>query len=207
METIAATTTGGFAQPVLDAQSCFKALMDCMANPGRIIAPSVDVAPPAPLSRITALVALTLFDTDTPYWLEGSADQKAIQDWMSFHTGAALAPKRELAHFAIMLSPPKAHELQRFALGSQEYPDRSTTLILQIDGFSPKPNWQLSGPGICGTQGFEPMGMPGGFLEFCSENRNHFPRGIDLILTAPDGIAALPRTTKIEKILSNKGTT
>ena len=39
--------------------------------------------------------------------------------------------------------------------------------------------------------------MPRHFVEQWTAMRARFPRGIDLILASPEGIAALPRTTRV----------
>ena len=40
----------------------------------------------------------------------------------------------------------------RFALGTSEYPDRSTTLVLQVDRFGGGEGLSLAGPGIAHAQ-------------------------------------------------------
>jgi alpha-D-ribose 1-methylphosphonate 5-triphosphate synthase subunit PhnH len=39
--------------------------------------------------------------------------------------------------------------------------------------------------------------MPQHFAAQWRANRAAFPRGVDLILAAPDGVAALPRSTRL----------
>ena len=40
--------------------------------------------------------------------------------------------------------------------------------------------------------------MPRHFVEQWKQNGQRFPRGVDIILAAPDSIACLPRTTRIK---------
>ena len=40
--------------------------------------------------------------------------------------------------------------------------------------------------------------MPRHFVEQWKQNISRFPRGVDIILAAPDGVACLPRTTRIK---------
>ena len=42
-----------------------------------------------------------------------------------------------------------------------------------------------------------PAPLPRHFVEQWKQNRARFPRGVDLVLAAPEGIACLPRTTRI----------
>ena len=84
----AATIQPGFADPVLESQSAFRALMRAMARPGRAEAlPGLEHAPP-PLSPVAAAVALTLIDHDTPVWLDAPLAVQAVRAWLAFHTGA-----------------------------------------------------------------------------------------------------------------------
>ena len=49
----------GFADPVGQAQACFRAVLDAMARPGRLLAAGQGVTPPAPLDPATGAVVLT----------------------------------------------------------------------------------------------------------------------------------------------------
>jgi phosphonate C-P lyase system protein PhnG len=53
------------------------------------------------------------------------------------------------------------------------------------------------GPGIKKTQTIAPRPLPGHFEMQWRENNALYPRGIDIILAAPDAVACLPRTTRI----------
>ena len=87
--------------------------------------------------------------------------------------------------------------LSSFALGTQEYPDRSTTLILQVETLTEGEALTLRGPGIKGSETVAPRPMPGHFDMQWRENNALYPRGIDIILAAPDAVACLPRTVRI----------
>ncbi|MCX7303664.1 MAG: phosphonate C-P lyase system protein PhnH [Hyphomicrobiales bacterium] len=189
---------GGFANPVFDAQAIFRAVMDAMARPG-IVQPAHTLAkPPQPLSPAAAAVALTLCDHDTPLWLDPSLRQMpAVASWLGFHTGAPLADTAADAHFALVAEPAALIALENFAQGTQEYPDRSTTLILQVESLVAGDNLLLEGPGIERTALIAPSSMPRHFVEQWKQNRARFPRGVDVILASPAGIACLPRSTRI----------
>ncbi|WP_150525651.1 phosphonate C-P lyase system protein PhnH [Roseibium sediminis] len=192
---------GGFSNQVLDAQIGFAALMNALSRPGTLQSPGIHVVPPSPLSAMTAIVALTLCDADTVVWLDETVNTSAVRDWLAFHTGTAITAEKELAQFAILDAVRSVADLQGFAAGSQEYPDRSTSIILQVAGFSSAQKFQLSGPGIKEVVSFAPEGLPEGFPDFWAANRALFPRGVDLIFTSKDQLAALPRTTRIDEKL------
>ena len=84
---MSAMLEAGFADPVRDAQRCFRAVLDAMARPGRIAHVS-GVTPPSPLDVATAAVALTLVDHETKLWLDPAAG--AAREWLRFHCGAPL---------------------------------------------------------------------------------------------------------------------
>jgi alpha-D-ribose 1-methylphosphonate 5-triphosphate synthase subunit PhnH len=210
--------SGGFANPVFDAQAIFRAVMDAMARPGTVQTATIQTAPiqtapiqpakaatrpPQPLSPGAAAVALTLCDNDTPLWLDARLKQApAVASWLGFHAGAPLAEVPADAHFALVADPAELMALENFAQGSQEYPDRSTTLILQVDTLSGGQALILEGPGIDGTTRFAPSPLPRHFVEQWKQNRARFPRGVDLVLVAPEGIACLPRSTRIRTVES-----
>ena len=56
----------------------------------------------------------------------------------------------------------------------------------------------MQGPGIKGTQTLAPAPLPGHFAMQWRDNNALYPRGIDVILAAPDALACLPRTARIE---------
>ena len=123
----------GFADPVFDAQKAFRTVMDAMAHPGRIYELQTALAPPAPLSPVAAAVLLTLADFETTLWLGETLTKKpAVADWLRFHTGTVLTGDPGEATFAAIADPDRLPPLGAFAQGTLDYPDRSTTLILQV---------------------------------------------------------------------------
>lgn len=191
-----AAFAGGFAEPVYDAQSVFKSVMDGMARPGTIQTAVPDIAPPAPLGAAAGAIALTLCDHETPIWLSASISKSGVPAWLSFNTGAPLTDKLE-ARFAFIEKGAMLASLGQFAPGTQEYPDRSATVILEIDDLEGGKELALTGPGIKSLQMIAPVGLPETFIRLWNDNRALFPRGIDLILTAGRRFVCLPRTTKI----------
>ncbi|MER9944466.1 phosphonate C-P lyase system protein PhnH [Mesorhizobium sp. M0092] len=190
---------GGFADPVFNAQTVFRAVMDAMARPGSVQPLPALAHPPAPLSAIAGAIALALCDNDTPLWLDpalqGSA---AVKSWLGFHTGAPLANTPADAHFALIATPAEMMALDGFSQGTQDYPDRSTTLILEVGDLVSGAPLLLEGPGIEKTATIAPAQMPRHFVEQWKQNNQRFPRGVDIILATSDAIACLPRTTRIK---------
>ncbi|HEY8335782.1 MAG TPA: phosphonate C-P lyase system protein PhnH [Tardiphaga sp.] len=196
--TTVAEMPAGFANKVLSAQSTFRSVMDAMARPGsvqRIAAPS---GVPVSMMRGTAAIALTLFDQDTPVWLDGAMTAAPdVGKWIRFHCSAPVIGDAAICDFAVIGDPRLLQGFDRFALGSGEYPDRSTTLIIQVDSLTQGAAIELSGPGIDGATTLRAsIGIPD-LLDRLAVNHALFPRGVDLILVADDAIVAIPRTTRL----------
>jgi alpha-D-ribose 1-methylphosphonate 5-triphosphate synthase subunit PhnH len=191
---------GGFAEPVLQAQESFRALMDALANPGRIQPLDFDLAPPAPLTRELAAVALTLCDHDSTVWLDPSlVESDAVVAWLRFYTGAPIVTDPAEAQFALIADISAVPALASFAQGSDEYPDTSTTLVLALPGLTGGASLTIKGPGIRGEASVSPAGLPEDFIAQWADNREQFPRGVDLLLVAGGEVLGLPRTTRISR--------
>ena len=191
---------GGFPDAVTHAQTVFRSVMDAMARPGSQGVIDVPVAPPAPLGVAAGALLLTLCDHDTPIWLTPVLVKSALPGWIGFHTGASLTSTKSDAKFAFVEAGAPVPSLTQFALGTQEYPDRSTTLVVEIAALEGGQPLQLSGPGIRDTAMIAPKGLPETFLRQWVDNRALFPRGVDLVLTCGPRFIALPRTTKIREM-------
>jgi alpha-D-ribose 1-methylphosphonate 5-triphosphate synthase subunit PhnH len=87
--TTIAELPAGFADKVLSAQSTFRSVMDAMARPGSVQHVVASVGAPPHLMRGTAAIALTLFDHDTPIWLDPMMSESSdVAKWLKFHSGA-----------------------------------------------------------------------------------------------------------------------
>ena len=181
----------GFTDPVFGAQEGFSALMNAMARPGRIQACAVLHDLPAGLEPAAAAALLTLGDAETPLWTDAEGEAR---DWIAFHTGA---PFVDLAQAQFGLATRGIPKLSALHQGSDETPQDSATLILQIASLDDTTGWRLTGPGIEHEHRLAVTGLPGDFAAQWAANRAQFPRGVDLILCAGSRLAALPRTTRI----------
>src|SRR5712675_1543029 len=196
--TTVAELPAGFADKVLSAQSTFRFVMDAMARPGSVQRMTAVAGTPAAMMRGTAAIALTLFDHDTPVWLDpGMSETADVSKWLKFHTSAPVIADPSICSFALIGNPQSLAALDRFAFGSNEYPDRSTTLILQVESLTRGPGIGLRGPGINGVAVMQAAIQPADLFERLKINQTLFPRGIDVVLVADDTIVAIPRTTRL----------
>ncbi len=186
----------GFANPVIDSQQVFRAVLEAMSRPGRVQSVRNDLAPPAPLAVGSAAFCLALADHDTPVWLAPGLRNPATVAFLRFHCGCPIVEEPEHAAFAIA-DAAGLPALDRFALGSDAWPETSTTVVVQVDGLAEGGPLRLAGPGIETTHALSVPGLHPGLLDEWEANRKLFPCGVDLVLVAGHRIAALPRTTTV----------
>ena len=188
----------GFADKVLSAQTTFRSVMDAMARPGSVHCIAAASGMPPGMMRGTAAIALTLFDHDTPLWLDRRMSEAAeVAKWLKFHTSAPVVADPSICSFALIGNAGELLALDRFSFGTNEYPDRSTTLILQVESLREGLAFELCGPGIDGTAVLQATIEPLDLFARLAVNAALFPRGIDLVLVADDAIVAIPRTTRL----------
>src|SRR5262245_41700634 len=188
----------GFDDAVLGAQSAFRGIMEATARPGTVCRLEDAVSPPPLLSCGAGTVALTLFDHDTPVWLDAAlAAETDVVYWLRFHTRAPIVSDPRAAAFALLSQPQRAPPFDTFALGTLDYPDRSATLILQVDSLERGEPLRLSGPGIKGRSTLRATPLPADLAARLAANRALFPRGVDLLLVTESSVAALPRSVTV----------
>jgi len=186
-------TLPGFADPVGQAQACFRAVLDAMARPGTRLPAGQGLTPPAPLDPATAAVLLTLVDHDTPLWLDPAS--AVARDWVAFHCGAGFTELPSHAAFAVALALP---DLATLSPGTHEQPETAATLILQVDSLTAGTRYRLRGPGLRESSTLSVRGLPDDFVTIWQRNRAGFPLGVDLVLCAGTTLAALPRGVAVE---------
>ena len=202
----------GFADPVHDAQRCFRTVLEALSHPGKpvpltVLPSTPSHAAPVPASCLAGMVAiaLTLCDADTPVWLDAGLDTPALRQHLRFHCGCPVVAEPERAQFAFIGDAGTMPRFERFCSGDPEYPDRSATLVIAADFAAP--DRRLSGPGIAPArvpQGllFGLAGLPPWFWEDRAMNQTGYPLGVDILFVdsrRADGdtvrMAGLPRTT------------
>lgn len=187
---------GGFADPVQSSQSVFRCVMDALARPGSVHTIAEPVHTPSPMMSGTAAIALALFDHDTPIWMDDRfSAEPEIDAWLRFHTGAPLTRDASYASYALIHGGVTLPDFETFALGTPEYPDRSTTLVVQVDSLTEGAELVLNGPGIRGSATLRAGALPSGFPGRMRANRALFPRGVDLLLVCGSELVAMPRST------------
>lgn len=186
----------GFADPVHDAHAAFRAVMIALSEPGRLRVTPRPVDVPAGMSPAMAAIALSLADFETPVWTDAGAEAEA---YIRFHTGAPIVQPPEAAAFAFVRYAEGCVDPSVFSCGTLEYPDRSTTFIIEVQELSTDRGWKLEGPGIPGVRHLSVAPLGAELSRAIAVNNDAFPYGNDFIFCCDVTIAALPRSTRIDR--------
>jgi alpha-D-ribose 1-methylphosphonate 5-triphosphate synthase subunit PhnH len=191
----------GFADAAMDSQAVFRTVMNALAEPGIVrpldasVLASLDA--PAPLLPASTAILLALADYETPVWLDAALDRPEITAYLRFHTGCALVQEKARASFAVVADGTGLSDFGGFAIGTLEYPDRSTTLIVQVANLSEGTAWHLSGPGIAASRTVHLSPVHAALPTALAANRALFPCGVDLVFTDGAAVLGLPRSTVV----------
>jgi alpha-D-ribose 1-methylphosphonate 5-triphosphate synthase subunit PhnH len=183
------TVDAGFADPAEASQRVFRQALDALSHPGRIYETSPD------LPHAARALLLALADADTPVWFSPSAADSIPT--LRFHTGCGIAESPARAAYAWIAAAGELPLLRAFAAGSDEHPEHSTTLIVEVPLLAANGPWSLAGPGIREHASLRVEGLPERFAAEWHENHRWFPRGVDLYFTCGRKLAGLPRTTRL----------
>ena len=187
-----------FADPAFESQAAFRAILKAIASPGAIEACGTGLKPPSPLCPAAAAAILTLADFETPLWIAPSfAANGELVAYLKFHAGAPRATSPDAAAFALIDLESDALDLNSFAQGAPEYPDRSTTIVAQTRSLSQRSGLRIAGPGVRETAEIEFTPIPADFLSQWQGNHSTFPLGVDLILAYGCELAVLPRSARV----------
>ena len=188
----------GLADPVLDSQRIFRAMLDAMSRPGRPVAMPVAVQAPRPLNPVTTALCLTLLDLDTPVWVQPEAAWPNVVEHLRFHCGCRLPAEPAQAAFGVIAEPSQMPRMDSFAQGDPEYPEQGATIIVQVEHILLGTGPALTGPGIESSQRADAAELPPWFWPAFLDNSRLFPTGVDVILTTEDALLALPRSVRVE---------
>ncbi|TWI33132.1 phosphonate C-P lyase system protein PhnH [Mesorhizobium tianshanense] len=187
-----------FDDPVCDSQAAFRALMNAIAYPGRIeLVNRLRDAPP-PLHAATATLCLTLADFETPLWIDPHLASTDVLAWLQFHCRAPIVTSPKDARFVLADCRSQVPHLDELHPGEVEYPERSSTLILQVASLSGREGVRWTGPGINGTTTARISTLPRWFWAEWAMNSELYPLGADVIFASGEAIVGLPRSVRVE---------
>jgi alpha-D-ribose 1-methylphosphonate 5-triphosphate synthase subunit PhnH len=187
----------GFADPVLESQAAFRGCLAALATPGTLVSLGAGLDSLPGLHAAASALLLALLDQDTRLWISPGFAAGPVATTLKFHTGCSFAASPGEADFALVGAADELPPLDAFSAGSQEYPERSATVVLQVPAILDS-GWRLSGPGVRDEARLSIPSLGDDFLLQWERNRARFPRGIDLYVSSGELLCGLPRTTRIE---------
>ncbi len=195
------TDTSEFGEIALQSASDFRLIMEAMSRPGKVMNFDEIHESTGTMNAGSSMVAMTLCDHETPVWLDDELSTKEVKEFVRFNCSSPITTDPGGIQFGFFSKPPSNEELERFPLGTPAYPDRSATLVIQIDGLSEGSGVVLGGPGIKTIHKLNANGLEKSFWNWWQQNNMRFPLGIDVILTTDTSIAALPRTVHVMEVV------
>lgn len=207
----------GFAEQAHDAQQTFRALLEALARPTRPQPVRASVGVPEPLTPAAAATLLTLCDEATAVWIDPvlGAAHPGVEAWLRFHAGSPVIDDPGRADFAVVAAPGTLPDLDTFAVGTDEAPHTSCTVVV-VDARSTAPGgsdrshalpsgiggrrFRADGPGLEHPVDWAAPAFPVWFADQWRANGARFPRGVDLVVAGHDTVTGLPRTTRLTEV-------
>lgn len=214
----------GFGNITHDSQYCFRQILTAMSQPGTIIDLHL-MQGFGGMTPAASQVLLALADNSTPVWLSKKlVKDKTINENLTFHLGCAIlsdhpdeqrgeSPQTQ-ANFAVIAEQDMLNfdwETSDFNPGNEEYPDTSTTVIIEVNDLMTSNiqsqsgsnlKLKLTGPGIENENQVTLQSIAADAIQSMLSQRKieHFPLGLDYLFVCDDKAIALPRTTTVEII-------
>jgi alpha-D-ribose 1-methylphosphonate 5-triphosphate synthase subunit PhnH len=187
------TQLPSFKDPVHDAQQTFRSLLDALARPG-IPQTTAPLEPPEGLKPSCAAACLTLLDLEATVWLQPGISE-SVQSWLLFHTGCRFTAQPQTADFAVIDDIETMPKLDEFNWGTAEYPESSTSLLIQLPVLQGTGSTALQGPGILDTITIQAPLLTD-FWQQWQEMTANYPLGLDAWCFADQQVLGLPRTAQ-----------
>jgi alpha-D-ribose 1-methylphosphonate 5-triphosphate synthase subunit PhnH len=141
-----------------------------------------------------------LVDFETAVWLDDATSGAA--HFLRFHCNCAITGEQGRATFAFARGFDTLPALESFSLGTDEAPEASTTLVIEVDDLHTDGPLTLTGPGIERQHRIGVAGFDAGRIAERAALAELFPRGLDIFLTCGERVVGLPRTTRIHTLRS-----
>lgn len=186
---------------VFDSQRHFRAILDCMARPGKInnIA-DVDLNVPNQINKASALIGFTLLSSESKFFVV--ENNEAINGYLTANT-LAHPSDINFADFVFLNGNINENELELIKTGQLEYPEDSATVVVDLDQVSDQNMPDsipivISGPGVVDLKTLFIKGTSKKILLDLIGLNEEFPLGVDIILTDREGhILCIPRTSHV----------
>jgi alpha-D-ribose 1-methylphosphonate 5-triphosphate synthase subunit PhnH len=185
----------GFDEPALGSQQTFRAILTAMEHPGRLVTIHQIPAAPDVFNWASAATCLTLLNRETPVWTDID-DQSSAVSWLQRCCQSSLVTEPGMANFAIVTQPVAMPDLEYFRVGTYDYPENATTVLVQVDDILPGAAYKTAGTGVDQKPQLELRGIPDHFWHQWRQLSGRHPLGIDIFITCEDVLTALPKSDR-----------
>lgn len=187
----------GFDDPAFGSQRTFMAIFDAMEHPGRLVTIREYPYAPAVFNSASAAICLTLLDDKTSVWTDVYWRSPAIS-WLQFACGSSVVTEPSIANFAIITKPAAMPALDNFRVGYYEYPEKPTTIVVQVDDILPGTDKNDANASADKTARLELKGVPKNFWYQWQQLFSRYPLGLDIFFTCDDVLFVLPKMMRID---------
>jgi alpha-D-ribose 1-methylphosphonate 5-triphosphate synthase subunit PhnH len=183
----------GFDGPALGSQQTFQAIMTAMEHPGQLV--TIHQNPDAPdiFNWASAATCLTLLDRETPVWIDIDQHSAAVS-WLQHCCQSSVVTELCMANFAIVTKPVNMPDLEYFRVGTSDYPENATTVLIQVDDILPDVANRTIGIGFDQRPRLVPQGLSEQFWQQWRQLSGRHPLGIDIFITCEDVLIMLPKS-------------
>jgi alpha-D-ribose 1-methylphosphonate 5-triphosphate synthase subunit PhnH len=178
-----------------DTRETFRATVDATSRPG-----TVESVPTAPADHA---VLATLVDHEVTL---SSGDGNLVRS-LEREGRLTTAPFEQAA--VVHVQGSTGGRVRTARRGTRKEPARGATVVYRVEDLSsgaegttdePTTRVRVTGPGVPGSRTFGVAGLPATEFDAIREAQSDYPRGVDVILTADDRVAALPRSVDLEVV-------
>ena len=176
-------------------QQVYRQLVNASSRPGHTENITEEVKNYSDFSDAALLIAMTLFDNEISFY----SQDKTMRKELKVLTGGIPNKDYTTADFIVSKEEDlKEAFFTEVMKGILISPERSTTLIIDMDSIGRGTEYNLKGPGIKEVRKIK-LSLEKRWMELRNEICKEFPLGIDLILTDKENnLVIIPRTTKAE---------
>ncbi len=176
-------------------QAVYRQLVNITSRPGHIELIEEEVKNYSDFSNATLLTTMTLFDNEISFITPDEAMDKEIK----VLTGAkSIDSLKEIDFIVLQAADLKEEYFTETAHGVLISPEKSVTLIIEVDSVTSGESYIFSGPGIKDETKVN-IALEHEWISLRNEACKEFPLGLDIILTDKENRAMMiPRTTKVE---------
>lgn len=186
---------------VHDIQKAYRKVIQCYSQPGKILSLKEDCeAMPydTSLNKGVLIFALMVLDREVSYTVV-SEEKRGHYQCLSQLTYAQIDEKE--GDYLFLLKDGTCQDvkeaLAKSKIGNLIDPQKSATVIIEVDTLENRANYSLSGPGIHLTNEVY-LPLEEELIALREDKNKEFPLGVDLLLIDQAfNVMALPRTTKI----------